>query len=222
MNDDHSELEPLLRLILAYARREDRDRYHLILALDRRFADIIRITTETLIGQMKLTWWRDILSKDPRQRPTGEPLIHALNDLSEQDHFSAQLLHLIEAWELLLDDFPWDDRQFENYAMLRGVGLFGAALPSDHILSADQIAYAKSWAYWDFARHCSDKMMREQAFQRAADIMPQTAPRFDRSGRPLAILCHLARRDVKMASIAVDFYTPGTAARIIWHGITGR
>ncbi len=44
---------------------------------------------------------------------------------------------------------------------------------------------------------------------------------FDRSGRPLSILCKLMLHDVKKATLTADFYRPSVAGRIILHGMTG-
>tara|TARA_R110002033_G_scaffold170733_1_gene213970 strand:- start:725 stop:1396 length:672 start_codon:yes stop_codon:yes gene_type:complete len=222
MNDAQNELEPLQRLIIAYAKSADRDRYALTFALDARFAEIIRSTSEILIGQMRLTWWRDILTKPAAERPVGEPLVEQINLLEANGENLAPLFALLDGWEVMLDDFPWDDRQFENYARARGCGFFEFALPGREALTEGQAETARAWALWDFARHCSDSNMRASAFDRSRRIL-QSRQRtdFDRSGRPLSILCQLMIRDVRKGQLAPDLYSPASAARIIWHGIAG-
>ncbi|MEP3723688.1 MAG: hypothetical protein ABJM59_05815, partial [Parasphingorhabdus sp.] len=69
MSDALQELEPLQRLIVAYAKPSDRSRFALLFALDSRFAEILRSTSEILIGQIRLTWWRDVLTKPATERP---------------------------------------------------------------------------------------------------------------------------------------------------------
>lgn len=222
MSDALQELEPLQRLIVAYARAEDRDRYALLFALDARIAEIIRSTTEILIGQMRLTWWRDILTKPAAERPAGEPLVEKINRLEERGESLAPLSTLLDGWEVMLDDFPWEDRQFDGYAEARGRGLFQFALADEHSLSEGQAEQARAWALWDFARHCSDAAMRQSAFERCSGIVASGPPSsFDRSGRPLSILCKLMIRDVRKGQLTADLYRPSSAARIIWHGITG-
>lgn len=222
MNLIHSELDPLRRLILAYARSEDRDRYVLSLGLDSRLAEIIRSTSELLIGQMRLTWWRDILTKDDGAKPAGEPLIELLESLESGAEISDGLVDLVDGWEMLLADFPWDDRQFEQYATLRGGGVFRSALGTNAELDQDQLRAAQGWALWDFARHCSDENMRDEAFSRCCAIFDKLNHlKFDRNGRPLSILCKLAVRDVKKRELSVDLYRPAVAVLIIWHGLTG-
>ncbi len=223
MSDTVLQLEPIHRLIHAYAKQQERSRYALLFALDSRFADIIRSTSEILIGQMRLTWWRDILTKAPAERPAGEPLVEQINRLERKGGNLAPLLILLDGWEAMLDDFPWGEREFENYAAARGRGFFAFGLSGEQALTARQTELARAWALWDFARHCSDAAMRQSAFDRCTEIV-RSGDRldFDRSGRPLSILCKLMIHDVRKGQLAADLYSPTSAARIIWHGIAGR
>ncbi len=218
-----NELNPLQRLITAYAQRDDRPRYALLFAFDTRLAEIIRSATEILIAQMKLTWWRDILTMDAAQRPKGEPLVQALNQAEAEGADLSVLVALVDGWEYLLQEFPWDDRQFENYARARGEGFFSFGLGAGHQLTAAQKQQAQRWAYWDFARHCSDHDVRRQSFEKCIAAQAAGGPiSFNRSGRPLSILCKLVERDARQAELTVDLLRPGTAGMIIWHGLTGR
>lgn len=222
MTDAALPFDPLHRLIMAYAKRPDRPRYELVFALDDRFAEVIRSTSETLIGQMRLTWWRDILTKPAGQRPVGEPLVGRINEAEQQGTDLSPLLRLLEGWEYLLDDFPWDDRQFEQYAVKRGEGLFAFALGGDDALTNDQRAGAQAWALWDLARHCSDTNMRALAFEKCSRFFETVSPvHFDRSGRPLSIMCKLVQRDVTNRALTADLIRPAVASRVIWHGMTG-
>lgn len=222
MSEANLQHDPLQRLVLAYAKPTDRSRYALAFALDSRFAGVIRSTSETLIGQMRLTWWRDNLTKPLEARPTGEPLIALINETEQQGNDLAPLLNLLEGWEFLLDDFPWDDRQFDQYAEKRGEGLFSFALGGDGLLTEDQKRGAQAWALWDFARHCSDENTRKKAFQKCGNLMNTVkSVTFDRSGRPLSIFCKLMQGDVTRGSLTADLYRPGIASKIVWHGVTG-
>ncbi len=215
-------LNPLHRLISSYAKRSDRQRYAFLFAFDSRLVEIIRKTSEPLIGQMRLTWWRDILTKAPADRPKGEPLVAMFSDLEPEGLSGDSLLRMIDGWEVMLEDFPWNDRQFDNYADARGGGYFGFALDRSQ-LSDKSTDIAKLWALWDFAVHCSDTAMKNAAFERCRAIAENLdPPRFDKSGRPLSILCKLAMRDVKSGQLPESIYRPSTAAHIIWHGLTGK
>ena len=222
MSDAFLQLDPLHRLVLAYAKPKDRDRFALLFAIDSRFADIIRATSEILIGQMKLTWWRDILTMPPEKRPVGEPLVEQMNKLQAHGTDLHPLMQLIEGWEMLLEDFPWDDRQFEQYAADRGAGFFGFCVENRENLSSEQRDLSKSWALWDLARHCSDPEMRRLAFEKSAEYLASVQDwSFDRNGRPYSILCKLVARDVENNELTPDLLTPAVARKIIWHGLTG-
>jgi len=222
MESVNDALKPLQRLILSYSTRIDRPRYAFLFAFDSRLAEIIRTTSEPLIGQMRLTWWRDILTKPEEERPEGEPLVAIFNALQCDDQALEHLLRLIDGWEVMLEDFPWDDRQVETYASSRGTGYFGFGLAS-HTISEDISRAAELWALWDFALHCSDIGMRTASFARSQKIATETMdPDFDKSGRPLSILYKLALHDVRNEQLSETLYRPSTAARIIWHGITGK
>ncbi len=222
MFEQKLQLDPLHKLICAYAKRENRDRYALLFNFDSRCGEIIRSTSESLIGQMRLTWWRDILTKNPDQRPSGEPLIASFNAIQDEGHSLAPIFDLLDGWEIMLDDFPWDERQFNHYANRRGKGFFQFALGQTAKLTEDQCFAAESWALWDFARHCSDRNMREDAFERCrASYQKAGAFSFDKNGRPLSILCKLVGIDVKNGKLSDDLYTPAIARKLVWHGLTG-
>ncbi len=221
MESVNDSLNPLKLLILSYAKEEVRRKFEFLFAFDSRLAEVIRSTSEPLIGQMRLTWWRDILTKAPEDRPEGEPLVELLNNIKRDGLIISHLLALLDGWEIMLEDFPWDDRQIENYALNRGVGFFGFVLGKSK-LSDEHIKIAKLWALWDFAAHCSDAKMRGEAFARCVSLSKETKPpSFDRNGRPLSILCKLAMRDAKSGRLSETMYRPSTAAHIVWHGITG-
>src|SRR3546814_17209693 len=74
-----SNLVPQLqRIVNAYAPKKIREGQQIVWALDARMAEIIRSTSEPMIGQMRLTWWHEALTKDPKAGGSGEPLMAAL------------------------------------------------------------------------------------------------------------------------------------------------
>ena len=154
-------------------------------------------------------------------RPEGEPLVTRLNSLEHDGLSGAALLKIIDGWEVMLEDFPWESLQFDKYAMGRGAGFFSFALEQLE-LSGEMAELAQLWALWDFATHCSDPTMRDATIKRCKTLADNIdAAHFDRNGRPLSILCKLAMRDVKSGILLDSLYRPSTAAHIIWHGITG-
>ncbi len=110
-----------------------------------------------------------------------------INEAEQQGVDIGPLQDVLDGWELLLDEFPWDEGQFDHYAAKRGEGIFGFARGVAGELTDSQRQLAQAWALWDFARHCSDTNMRERAFEKCRAIYRQAeSVRFDRSGRPLS------------------------------------
>lgn len=221
MTDDAITLLPYQQLSLAYAKAKNRRRYRFLFAFDNRLAEIIRSTTEPLIAQMRLAWWRDILKVAPDSRPQGEPLIALLNKIAITPYDVMALEQLLDGWEAVIQDFPWDKSQFEIYSKARGQAFFLFGL-SEEKLSSSQSLVAQAWALWDFARHCSNATTRAAAFQRCSHILnSQGRVKLDRSGRPLSILYYLMAYDVRKTELSSDLHTPLNALRIMWHGMTG-
>ncbi len=122
------------RYIADLVRREDRDRYLTsmfappkerqalldLYAFNIEVARIREATSEPLIGQMKLEWWRDIVAAlyEGKEVPKGNPVVEGLqeivnsHDLSRA-HFDEFLTHRAED---LAEDAPKDVLSLESYA----------------------------------------------------------------------------------------------------------
>lgn len=90
---------PPARLALVYARAADRPLWAGYFALEARLAQTEARTSQPIMAQLRLAWWRDRLSTPPREWPTGEPLLAAL---APWDAERAALVALVEGWEALL------------------------------------------------------------------------------------------------------------------------
>src|SRR3546814_3928265 len=95
-----SNLVPQLqRIVNAYAPKKIREGQQIVWALDARMAEIIRSTSEPMIGQMRLTWWHEALTKDPKAGGSGEPLMAALRrqvlPLSRSEEHTSELQSLM-------------------------------------------------------------------------------------------------------------------------------
>ena len=66
-----------IELALAYTPRDRREAMRVAFELDRRLARIVAATTEPMLGQMRLAWWRDILAKPVDERPRGDVVLDA-------------------------------------------------------------------------------------------------------------------------------------------------
>lgn len=94
-------LLPPQRLAIAYAPPRLKERLSLLLQFDQRLSHLVAGSTEVLIGQLKLAWWRDAVAAGADKRPRGEPLMARLDALADAE-LEAALGVLIDAWEAML------------------------------------------------------------------------------------------------------------------------
>lgn len=157
--------------------------------LDARLGDIVRTTTQPLIGQMRLTWWHEQLcALDNEAQARGEPLLGALAGLRRHGVGGAELAVLVEGWERLLDE-PLDDEALAAYAEQRGDALFALC---GRLLDG-QARGGAGWAIADLAAHATDPALRERALEMARERLPG-----GRIGgaKSLRVLVSLARSDL--------------------------
>lgn len=177
------------RLALNFAPRECRQGLHALWALDEALGQIVRTTTEPMIGQMRLTWWHDRLSGLDQGERAAEPVLVAL--AAALPSCGRALAAMVEAWEALLDPLPWDDSVIDAHARIRGAGLF--ALSADLLGGRSAVAAAGSgWAAADLARHCSDAGTAARAQAAAREFLDVGAAV---PVKPLRILTRIAWRD---------------------------
>src|SRR3546814_2790983 len=111
-------------------------------------AEIISSTSEPMIGQMRLTWWHEALTKDPKAGGSGEPLLVALRRQVLPLSGGESLLSIIDGREVLLQPLLLSDSKLVAFAEQRGGGLFrvmSALRSEDHpseLQSLLSIAYA--------------------------------------------------------------------------------
>lgn len=96
----HAELTPEQALALASSRADLRATLASYFALDRRLGQLVANTSEPMLGQMRLAWWRDMLGKPAPERPTGDTVLDSVGRhwAGEED----PLLLLVDAWEEFL------------------------------------------------------------------------------------------------------------------------
>ena len=192
------ELQPPARLALAYAPGQVRASWELTLRFDARFAAIVGATSESLIGQIKLAWWRDAIRAAPSVRPKGEPLLAELSERNDPvlDTMAASL---VDAWEILIAAEEWMAPSVERFAEGRGAAVFSAYI---RLCGSDDfpVLLAKQWALDD---------LKLRFGSRVPAIAHEIAnPPLHRTHRPLSILA-MSVRDV-------------SGPRLIWNALTGR
>lgn len=185
---------PEVQIALAYARAEHRPAYEALFWLDQRLAGIVSSSSEVLIGQMRLAWWRDVLAAAPDARPSGEPLVEAIG--SAWGLHSRDLVGLVDAWEALLTAERLDAHSIEGFLAARSRGWEAlAAGPLRLENPGPASVLARRWVAADLLAHLSDQGERELVMA-TARVQPAPLLSADRSLRPLAILAGLANRSL--------------------------
>lgn len=197
-----------------------------LFGLDASLGQILTTTREPMVGQMRLTWWHDALSRLDVAPPPAEPVLTALSLHTVPLGVSgARLAAMVEGWEELLDADSLDEATMLRHAAGRGGTLFeiaghlvGAA-PGDPLLQA-----GTGWALADLARHLRERSAAELSIALAAsELAPATAACWSRASRPLGALAHLARMNLRVPlDRALPVGAPRRVGRILLHRITGR
>ena len=186
-------------------------------------ADVVRTSSQPMLGQIRLAWWRERLEALDRGEVPAEPRLQAAaSELLPRGIAGSNLARIEGGWLRLFDDFPWDISTSEAI-WLRGRLLFGLG---GRILGArsDQIDGAGGvWALVDAARHCSDAASRETLLDQARTFARGlSGARFPFVVRPLTGLAALAIRDLARGGRFEAEATRGRAAAMLAHRLTGR
>jgi phytoene synthase len=169
MTQDIAPQAPLTRLLCAYARPEDAAAARLVWALDERLADLVRSTSQPMIGQMRIAWWDEALGDDSGAKGRGDPLVDALRATGVARR--PGLPAMLDGWEALLGD-GIDSASLRTFADGRGGGLF-RAVADEHEGPPWLAASGRLWALWDLARHLGpDDPMRAAALDLAREALP--------------------------------------------------
>ena len=210
--------DPERALALAYAPAAARDALGALFRLDERLGDIVRTTSEPMLGQMRLTWWHDALAAE--ESPRGEPLLDELRGIGELDR--ARLARLAEGWEELLQPLPLSESVIEAFAHDRGGALFESAARLLGAGAAEVEQAGEGWALVDLAFNISDRETAERALAIARERLSPRR-RWSRALRPLGLLALLAERDARAGLGRPRRQgSPGRVTRALWHGVTGR
>ena len=179
-------------------------------ALDEQFARIVASTHETVIGQMRLVWWRDALDALDDGPPPAQPLLQALSrDVLPAGVSGAEMAAMEEGWAALLpaDDVSPEDRAC--HAAERGERLF--ALTARLLGGVAPEGAGAAWALVDLARAGDGAALAEATPARA---------RWPRRVRPLGLLAALAARDIAAGAVERQG-SPARLLSILRHRLTG-
>ena len=208
-------------LAVGYAPASARDGFAALLDLDHQLASILQSTTEPMIGQMRLTWWYEALEKLDHAPAPAHPVLQRLAvSVLPMGVKGADLAPMIEGWEVLLDDGePLDDTRVARHAEARGGVLFASI---GQLLGQAGVApLGAAWAKADLAQHVSDDAVRaEIAGGALSEIDAVLTGKSPKPARGLSGLAVLARESLRYPDRLPGH--PLRAARLAWHGLTGR
>jgi phytoene synthase len=195
-----------------------------LFAIDAAMGDVVRTTSEPMLGPIRLAWWRERLEElDTRKSAPAEPRLQAVErELLPRGITGGELADLEAGWLSLFGPFPWTVEMSEAI-WLRGRTLFslGARVlgrPDEAIQSAGGV-----WALVDAARHCSDTPSRGMLLEQGRTFARGLAgAHFTWRLRPLTMLAALAVRDLRRGEPFEPEGTPRRAAAMLSHRFSGR
>jgi phytoene synthase len=195
-----SSFTPMMALAFAPVPPASRAALEALAAFDREMGAILASTREPLVGQMRLTWWREAVIALDHARPPAQPVLQALaGAVIPAGVAGARLARVIDGWEMLLRE-PLDRDAVASFAEARGGGLFAAMAVVLGAADPGLEAAGEGWALADLAGHVSDPRIGELAAALAADrVEAALAAPWSRAGRPLAALALLARFELAPA-----------------------
>lgn len=192
MNSDSPEpLLPEAELALAWSPPKVRGPLTTAFQLDRRLGRIVGRTTEPMLGQMRLAWWRDALGQPVDQRPTGDMVLDGVGD-----HWAgreAAMVALVDAWEVLITSEALDHAAIERFATLRSRFFATIADSTDAVAAARVAAAGFRWALADAAAAVSDAGERARLIE-AGRAVGKITGRIPTHLRGLAVLDALSLR----------------------------
>lgn len=185
-------LAPEAELALAWSSPKVRPALSIALQLDRRLARIVSRTSEPVLGQMRLAWWRDALGKPLGERPRGDAVLDAIG--SHWAGREAALAQMVDGWEVLVTADRLGPTEADAFGAQRGA--FFAALAGAEAGSGRLAAAGYRWALADAATAISDA--EERAVLIAAGLARAAAGgRIPKELRGLAVLEALALRALR-------------------------
>lgn len=190
--DQH--LPPEQRLALSYSAADLRPQLRAFFALDGRLGQIVAKTTEPMLGQMRLAWWRDVLGKPTKERPIGDLVLDAIG--RDWAGSESALVALVDGWELMLAEEHIDRASAERFAELRSSALAHLAQRFGEKPAQRVHLATKRWAAADAASHQSRPEERD-AFLDVLETRVSSSGGIPSALRGIAVLEALALRSLR-------------------------
>ncbi len=156
-----------------------------LFALDAELAHVVATTTEPMLGEIRLAWWRDRLTELDSAPAPAQPLLQALQQRALPRLSGADLATLEDRWLGLLD---------------------GEIVPQSHIDGGAQLFVLAARLLGGDVREAA---MLGQAWMQGVAVPGRTSVLL----RPLRALVALSARDAARRAAGQPPEQPGSAAR---------
>lgn len=209
MNLEDESLSGELELALAYTPTQLRDRFRAALALDQRLGRIAAATSEPMLGQMRLAWWRDMMETEIASRPKGDAVLDAIG--SEWSGAETPLVKMVDGWELVIASEKLGKAELEAIAAGRSAPMIAALGEECGVAQKNVELAARTYAFADLASRLTDPHERQYAVRLGLDASTNLQ-RLPTAARGLAVLGALARRALRRGGASL---MEGRAASLV-------
>jgi phytoene synthase len=194
-------------------------------ALDLELAGVVATTTEAMLGEIRLAWWREALTRLDVAPPPAQPVLAALAEHALPLGVTGQALEPLEdAFLSLLIDDRLAARALDDHLDRRGGTLFGACATVLGVAQPSARTLGRVWALGQLVREGikAPPVDPDDARRIAGMAFPaRLAPAL----RPLAALAGFAVHDVARALRGRRGGVSGGVprqARLLWRVASGR
>lgn len=202
--------------------RELRPAFSALWDLDLAFADVVATSTDLRLGEIRLAWWRERIEElEASGAAPAEPrLVGVASELLPRGVSGQELSQLEDAWQPLLEPFPWSERQVAGLK-LRGRILFGVGA---RLLGGEpgvSSSAGELWSLVDGALHCSDAASRKVLLGEARSLLTTLPDAVPRRLRRLTVLAAIAAHDLLTADRSAKVGSWGRFSTALRHGTRG-
>lgn len=218
--------DPERELSLSYAPEAIRGHLRTLWLLDERFGAIIAGTTDSVIGEMRLLWWREAIATSDEGAKV-EPLLKQIaGTIAATGSDSNDWGAMAEGWHALIQE-PLAEAELDRFAEERGGRLFRLSadlLNRNGGVESDSTEMAgRGWALVDLSFRHSDNEVATLARAKGAEVLRDIAVRrWPSALRPLGALTLLAQRDLRNPDPVRRQGSPGRVARLLAYRLFGR
>lgn len=189
------ELGAAEEIAVAYSPRDIRDKLSTFFALDRRLGQIVAQTSEPMLGQLRLAWWRDVLAQEPNSRPQGDVVLDAIGTYWHDGEDC--LRSLVDGWEHMLTEGALTEEEARLCTAGRTAPLiYLAGLPRSLELEQSIRGAAWRWSLADLASRTSREDEKSLLLSLGLHKIEEDLA-LPKQFRGLAVLGALARRSLK-------------------------